>query len=221
MTDLMSYSLDDFLLFSQPAYYGIFEQINAAFWPGAHMVSLLVGLAIAGALWWPGKWSSQVVYGLLAIIWAWTGGYFMALEYAAINWAATYVVPAFFVQALLFAGAALSGRGLALQEKPLRPAVLMFVFAVIMYPATGVVLGRPWQAAEVFGLSPDPLVAATLAVLLASKGRLSSTTWILPLAWVALSGLTLWMLGSAEWILLPTFALLCVVMAIRPSLTRQ
>lgn len=220
MTDLLSYSLDDFLLFSLPAYYGIFEQINAAFWPGAHMVSLLVGLAIAGALWSSGKWPGQMVYGLLAIGWAWTGWYFMALEYAAINWAATYLVPVFFAQALLFAGAALSGRGLALQEKPSLLVVLIFVFAVIVYPVTGVVLGRPWHAAEMFGLSPDPLVAATLAVLLASKGSLSSTSWILPLAWVALSGLTLWMLGSAEWILLPTLALLCVVLAVRPSLTR-
>jgi len=220
MTDLLSYSLGDFLLFSLPAYFGIFEQINAAFWPGAHMVSLLVGLAIAGVLCWPAKWSSQVVYGVLAIVWAWTGWYFVALEYVAINWAVAYVVPAFFAQTLLFACAALSGRGLALQERPLRPTVLMFVFAVIIYPASSVILGRPWQAAEVFGLSPDPLVAATLAVLPASKGWLLWTTWILPLAWVALSGLTLWMLGSADWILLPTFALLCVVMAIRPSLTR-
>ena len=217
MMDLLSYSLDDFLLFSLPAYYGIFEQINTALWPGAHMVSALVGLLISGALWWPGKWSGPVVYGLLAVVWAWTGWYFLGFEYASINWAATYAVPAFFAQALLFAGAALSGRGLALQDKPSRMAVLMFVFVVIAYPVSGVALGRPWQAAEMFGLSPDALVAATLAVLLASKGWLSRVAWAVPLVWAALAGLTLWMLGSVEWILLPSFALLCLVWAARSS----
>lgn len=214
MADWLSYSLDDFLLFSLPAYYGLFEQINATLWPGAHMVFVLAGLALAGVLWRPGKWSGPVVYGLLGVLWAWTGWYFMAVNYAAINWAAAYAAPAFFVQALLFAAVAVSGRGLALQDKPPRLVVPMIVYAVIGHPLSGVALGRPWQAVEVFGLSPDPLVAATLAVLLASKGRLSRAVWLVPLVWVPLSALTLWMLGSVEWILLPAFALLCLACAV-------
>ena len=72
--------------------------------------------------------------------------------------------------------------------------------------------GRPWLQAEVFGVAPDPTVAATLGVLLAAD----RTRWellVVPLLWCAIGGATLWAMQSPDASLMPAVALLVLVVA--------
>ena len=51
MTEWWTYRPRDFVLFSEPVYWRLFELANAALWPLLYLPSA-VGLALAGALLW-------------------------------------------------------------------------------------------------------------------------------------------------------------------------
>src|SRR5688500_9472693 len=62
----------------------------------------------------------------------------------------------------------------------------------------GPLLGRSWTQTEVFGIAPDPTAIATLGIVLAARGRVRWELLIIPLIWCAISGATLWTMGSAD-----------------------
>jgi hypothetical protein len=91
-------------------------------------------------------------------------------------------------------------------------AGLALVLLGLAYPLLAPLLGRPWTQAEVFGLAPDPTVAATLGVLLAAE----RPHWLLivaPLLWCAVSGATLWTMDAPEAPILPAVAIVTLAVA--------
>lgn len=82
-----------------------------------------------------------------------------------------------------------------------RAGLGLFLFALLLHPALEVALGRSWAQTGVFGTSPDPTVLGTLGLLLMARRR-QPLLLPLPLAWCALSGATLWTMGSpGAWVL--------------------
>jgi hypothetical protein len=92
--------------------------------------------------------------------------------------------------------------------------MIVYLFALVGYPAASVALGRPLDSVEFIGISPDPGVVATLAILVLSRGGFTWLAWIVPLVWCALTGLTLWMLGSPEFFIAPLAGAVAVVAAV-------
>ena len=86
---------------------------------------------------------------------------------------------------------------------------------VLAYPLVAIALGRGIAAAEVFGMAPDPTVLATLGILVLAAPAARWALLPIPLAWCAMTGATLWTLGSPEWWLLPAAAVLSIAAAIR------
>lgn len=216
MTEWSSYSLSDFLLFSVQAYEGMFEILNATLWP-IHVLTFAIGVAIAVLVLRPGDASTRLVCGTLAVLWIWIGWHFLATQYAVINWAAAYVAPVFAAQGLLFGLFAVMPKWLNLglpASVPSRLALALLLFAVALYPVASFALGRPWHSVEFFGISPDPTVVATLAILALSRGALSRIAWVVPLLWCAISGLTLWGLGSAEFLIAPVAAVTAIALTL-------
>jgi hypothetical protein len=80
--------------------------------------------------------------------------------------------------------------------------------ALVVYPLLAPLGGRAWTGAELFGLTPDPTVALTLAALL--LWRSGPLLWIVPLLWCAVSGATLMELRSGQACLLPFLASLAL-----------
>ena len=158
MFDRLNYSIDDFLLFSPRVYERMFELHNVAVWP-AHAVAMAIGLFLLAVAFNPTPRTARVAFGLLALVWLFVAVAFFALRYATINWAAVYVAPVFALMALVFVFFAVRRVPPAPSARALMPRVIgigVLLFSLVAYPFLAVLSGKPWQAAHVFGLAPDP-----------------------------------------------------------------
>jgi hypothetical protein len=225
MPEWWTYTLTDFLLFSPRTYYRLIERYNLAVWP-AQLVSLVLSVAIAALLHRPTRGRSRAIAGVLALLWAWVGGNFVAGRYATINWAAFYFSGLFAAEVLLLGwlGVAKTNPrfGWRRDAAGLLGAAL-FTGSVALYPLLASMLGRGWNQSEVFGIAPDPTVLGTLGLLLMADGSPRSRWALLapPMIWCLLSGATLWAMGSPEkWIVLPAAAAPTIFAVTRHSGTR-
>jgi Family of unknown function (DUF6064) len=214
MSEWWTYGLSDFLLFSPRTYYRLIERYNLAFWP-AHALTIGLGLGILGMLRRPTQAQSRAIAAVLAALWAWVGWAFVWRRYAGINWAATYFVWLFAVEAVLLGIGAARGW---LRLRPARDAagrigIALLVISVTAYPVFAALAGRGWPQAEVFGLVPDPTVIGTLGILLLAEPP-RRVLLVAPMLLAAIGGATLWAMGSPErWLVLA--ALMLVGLGIR------
>jgi hypothetical protein len=198
-----SYRLSDFLLFSPRAYWRLFELHNQALWP-LPLVALALGIAaLVLALLRP-RATARWIAILLAIAWAWIGWSFMWERYATINWTAAYAAPLFAIEAilLLIIGGILNR--LPLERRSLRRgAGCLLIVLALAYPLLAPMFGRPWQAAEIFGISPAPTAVATLGFLLLAGGRSSVLLWPIPvLCCLADAAVLMAMDEAQQWVVL-------------------
>lgn len=198
MSEWWTYRLDDFLLFSPRVYWRMVELHNAAFWP-LHIATALAGIVIVLLiLRRPGVHPLWIAF-LSAVPWAFVAWSFFWSRYAEINWAAPYVAPAFALQAVLLAVAGVTGGiGFGDGKHARWPGLLFLAAGVLAYPLFPPAFGRPFAAAETYGIAPDPTAAATLGILLAASGRFVPLLFVIPTAWLLLSGLTLHTMGDAQ-----------------------
>jgi hypothetical protein len=198
VSEWWTYRLDDLLLFSPATYWRLFELHNLEVWP-AHVPALAAGVAMLALVRARAVRRGRVAAAMLAGCWLWVAWAFHFQRYATINWASVWFALAFALQA---AGLAWTGvvRGQLVFDGPdtrVRHAGLaLVVFALIGLPLVAPLSGRPWTQAELFGIAPDPTAVATLGVLLAAAGRTRWQLMVVPLAWCALSGATLYAMRS-------------------------
>ena len=224
-----TYRLSDFLLFAPRTYYRLFELYNAELWPGP-LIALALGLALLVVATHGRAWAAGAACLMLAAGWFWVAWAFHLQRYATINWAATWFAAAFAIQgALLLAGGALFGAGLRVRTARSwrrNVGLGLLLFALAVQPWLGVLSGRSWRQAEVFGMAPDPTALGTLGLLLllrsAGDTRAASRRpafarllWPVPLLWCAVSGATLWTMHAADAWLMPCAALLAIFAASR------
>ena len=207
MSEWWTYTLSDFLMFSQRNYYRMIALYNEAVWP-AHLLALVAGLVVIGCVARPGPRTRRIALLVLAAAWAWIAWAYHLQRYADINTAGPWFALAFGVQALLLCFMALRPHGVAPAGMQKHVALGLTSLSVIGYPLLALGSGRGWGQAEVFGIAPDPTAVATLGVLLACRAH--SVGWLIPLAWCAVSGAILMELRVGYAWLLPTFAILAV-----------
>ncbi|MDP1644090.1 MAG: DUF6064 family protein [Thiobacillus sp.] len=220
MSEWWTYGLRDLLLFSARTYYRLFELYNIELWP-LQILTLALGAAVL-ALWRRGgDRAGRAIAAILAVCWLWVAWGFHWQRYASINWAANYFALAFIVEALLLLWAgAVWGRltpapATRLQQ---RAGLGLFLFALLMLPLMGPLLGRSWTQAEVFGMAPDPTALATLDVLLLAGARPVWGLFPIPVAWCLISGATLWAMEAPDFAIVPLAALLAVLLAVGGAL---
>jgi len=197
MQDWWSYGLSDFLLFSPRTYYRMIERHNEAVWP-AQLLTMALGIGILGALRQPSTTQGRIIAGILALLWMWVAWAFLLYRYATINWAIKYVVPFFVLEALLLVWWGVIGGKLSFAVRPTaigRLGTALFVLSLLLYPALAVIVGRPWNQAEVFGIAPDPTVTATVGLLLLTS-RLRWGLLPVPLLWCGITAATLWAMSA-------------------------
>jgi hypothetical protein len=197
MQDWWSYGLSDFLLFSPRTYYRMIERHNEAVWP-AQLLTMALGIGILGALRQPSTTQGRIIAGILALLWMWVAWAFLLYRYATINWAIKYVVPFFVLEALLLVWWGVIGGKLSFAVQPTaigRLGTALFVLSLLLYPALAVIVGRPWNQAEVFGIAPDPTVTATVGLLLLTS-RLRWGLLPVPLLWCGITAATLWAMSA-------------------------
>jgi hypothetical protein len=212
MSEWWSYSLSDFLLFSPRTYYRLFELHNEAVWPG-HLLVLALGIAILVLLLRSdGRWRDRTIAGILAACWGWVAWSFLFTRYASINWAAPYLAVLFAAEAVLLV---LAGAVMGKLRFRVGFGIGLFLFALLIQPMIGPLVGRDWSQAEFFGIAPDPTAVGTLGVLLLASGLWHWVFLAIPLLWCVVSGATLWTMGTPDAVVLPAAALLTLGLAIR------
>jgi hypothetical protein len=128
----------------------------------------------------------------------WVAWAFLLYRYATINWAINYVVPFFVLEALLLVWWGVIGGKLSFAVRPTaigRLGTALFVLSLLLYPALAVIVGRPWNQAEVFGIAPDPTAIATVGLLLLTS-RLRWGLLPVPLLWCGITAATLWAMSA-------------------------
>lgn len=223
MSDWLSYTLSDFLLFSARTYYRLFELYNRAIWPG-QILALMVGLALLWLLHRGSARQGSIVTAILSAGWLWIAWAYLLERYNTINWAARYFAIGFAIEALLLIWTGSIRSGISFQpyrDWISRAGLMLFLFALLMQPLVGPLVGRDWRQAEIFGIAPDPTVLATLGILLTMDKRLPWVLMTIPLIWCALSGATLWTMGSPDAWLMPAVALGVLSLATQRILSAQ
>lgn len=206
MPEWWTYTLSDLQSFSLDTYYRLFERYNAAIWPG-QIVALALGAWILALV---RRGASvprgRLVAGILAVCWLWIAIAFHATHYATIHRAAVYFAWAFVLEALLLVWAGVFRGGLTFERRADgvgRAGLAIFLFALLVQPLVGLLFGRGWRQAELFGVAPDPTAIGTLGILLLAAGRARWELIALPALWCAFSGATLLAMGApAGWITL-------------------
>jgi len=202
MSEWWTYSLSDFLMFSSRSYYRLIESYNAAIWP-AHLLALVAGVIVIGAIARPRQHLQRSAAMVLAAAWGWVAWAYHLERYAEINTAAPYFAAAFAAQALLMGWLAYRPGNVAPAPQP--AALGLACLAIFAYPLLALARdGGTWRQAEVFGIAPDPTVVATLGVLLA--WRAPAIFRLVPMLWCLVSGATLMELKIGHAWLLPALA---------------
>lgn len=191
MGEFASYRLSDFILFSETAYYRQFELYNHAIWP-VHLLAMLFALLISYALWKKPAWGGRLIAAILTISWLWVAIVFLYQRFFQIHVVADWYAFVFILQALLIAWhGVIANRFMFYSRTKIRilTGILLLIISIIAYPFIALASDRNWQQFEMFALTPDPTVLATIAVFIMYKAP--AVLYILPVLWLLLSFVTL------------------------------
>ena len=200
MTEWWTYRIADFKLFSARTYIRLFERYNHDVWP-LHVFALIIGVLI---IIFTIRSRPRVVAPLLAAVWIWVAYAFLWKRFATIQTAATWFAIAFVIQALLI---------LWRLSRPALPrvravGVAVAMFAVAIEPLVHWMAGR----IEVFGITPDPTVVATMGIALALGSRVLLA---IPLLWCAVTGATLWELHTLDALTVPIIGAFVLLLSMK------
>ena len=175
-----------------------FGGYNAAFWPVSALLFALAVLMVALTFVRP-RAVDRVGAGFLSLLWAWTGVGFHLVFFTAINPAAFLFGALFLAQAVLFARAAISGKGVPMRpaaDKRLAMALALVGYALVGYPLVSLAVGHRYPGMPTFGL-PCPTTLLTVGML-ATVRHCPPHLLVIPAAWSLIGWSAAWQLGMAE-----------------------
>lgn len=222
LDELDTYSLADFLLFSQDTYYRLFELYNRDIWP-LHVAAIALGVLLLWLVRRPDASSGRVAAAVLTIAWGWIALAFHLERYATINTAAPYFATLFGIEALLMLWfGVVSGeiRFAVGDAVAARVGFVILAFSIFLQPLIEIAAGREWHQVALFGLAPDPTAMATVGVLLTATGKIRWLMIALGLVWCLLTVITAIALGSYEAVGPGLVFAVAVVVAIRRRASR-
>lgn len=213
--DISSYSVRDFISFSDEVYLRLFERQLEAWWP-AHLLLLAMGVATL-IFAWLGK--IRIVAIMLALTLLASTVSFHFRLYAEITPVGQIFGWAFLVQALLVVVWGFATKSC----KPIRPTVPAIIgtaiagFGLAIYPSLALLTDRRTTEAEFLGMAPDPTVCFALGILLMSARPLwFMLLFPILLLWAATTSTTLHALKFplSQSMMLPVLAAGVVISAI-------
>ncbi len=173
--------------FSAREFLDVFSRYNTGVWP-AQIGLLALALALLAIIVRGGSSSARLVYGGLAVLWAWCGSVYHLGFFARLTPMAYGFGVLFLAQAALFGRLAVRADGevmaLGLDGRGLLGTALV-AYALFLYPLIGSSLGQLYPATPSFGL-PCPLTIFTFGVLTLAVGRVPVHVLVIPCAWAVL-----------------------------------
>ena len=183
--------------FTQEQFLGVFRDYNIAVWPAQWLLDLLAILALGLAA--RGKHARGVSL-ILALLWAWTAIVYHWTFFSRINGAAVWFGIAFLIQALVFVWFGVARRRIRFEARwNVRTllGLVLIVYALLLYPALGYLLGRRYPSMPTFGL-PCPTTIFTFGLLLWAVPPLPLSVIAVPALWSLLGFSAATSLGITE-----------------------
>jgi hypothetical protein len=180
---MLPFTVDQFL--------HVFEQYNQAIWP-AHVIAYVIGIAALALTVKKTRYSDRAISVILACFWAWMGIVYHIMYFSAINGAALGFGVLFIVQAILWLvfGVIRPRLSFQWQSNPYTIAgAVMIVYAMLVYPILGTLLGHGYPRSPSFGVAPCPTTIFTFGLLLLTSAKVPKSVLVIPFLW-SLLGIT-------------------------------
>lgn len=184
------------LPFTQSEFFEVMAAYNQAVWPAqvalevsAVAVVWLAFRRVASA----GVWISAI----LALLWAWTGVAYHWAFFTAINQAAWAFGVICLAGAASLAWIGVARRRIKVSFEPGSRGLFgwaLMAFALVVYPALGILVGHRYPAFPTFGL-PCPTTIFTVGALLLATSDTPRWVYVPPLVWSAIGASAAFLLG--------------------------
>lgn len=187
------------LPFTVEQFFDVFRLYNLTIWP-FQLLLLAAALAAIQAARRATPHGDRLAIGILALLWLWAGAVYHLAFFRPINTAAGLFGVLFLVQAGLFAWFGLRQRRLAFRTTMHGAGLAggaMLLYALLVYPAFGYVLGHRYPAVPTFG-APCPLAIFTFGLLLWARPPVPRVLVVIPTLWAVISTAAAFQLGVYE-----------------------
>ena len=204
------------LPFTAEQFFGVFRAYNTTVWPIQVLLLALAGLAVVLVM-WPYRWSGVGVSAILAFLWGWMGLAYHLAFFTAIS------PPAFAFAAVSVAGALVFlWQGVVQRRLEFRwqagargvTALLLVVYALVVYPAWCHFAGQPYLDTPTFGL-PCPTTIFTMGLLACLVRPYPRSVFVVPILWSLVGVQAAFLLSVPQDIALAVVAVVGLVLVSR------
>ena len=171
--------------FTAEQFLNVFRLYNGSF-PFMPIVTYATGLGALLLAARDGDRKDRAILSILGFFWIWNGVAYHIGFFRAINPAAAIFGAVFVLQGVLLIVAAAKGKSMrmTLARTPKAKLGLLFIlYAMVVYPILGHLLGHGYPASPVFGMAPCPTTIFTIGVLLLARGNVPIYLLVVPLLW--------------------------------------
>lgn len=189
---MLPFTVDQFL--------GVFEKYNQAIWP-MHVVAYILGIAALVLVVKKTPYSDRAISMILAFLWAWVGIVYHLMYFSTINGAALGFGVLFIVQAVLWIIFGVVRPKLSFQWETNPYTIIgavMIVYAMVVYPILGTLLGHGYPRSPSFGVAPCPTTIFTFGLLLLTTAKVPKSLLVIPFLWSLLGISASYQLGIRE-----------------------
>lgn len=190
----------------------VFSTYNQAIWP-TQIIAYLLGVTALFLASRPTAYSGRVISAILSCFWILNGAAYHLTYFSRINKAAFAFGALFILQGLLFFWAGVIRSNLSFRNRwdlSSLAGLLIIIYAMIIYPVLGYLLGHRFPSSPVFGVAPCPTTIFTFGMLLWLERKPSFRILLIPIIWAIVGCSAVIVLGVREDIGLMTSALLSV-----------
>ncbi len=187
------------LPFTSEQFLSVFAEYNTAVWP-AQIVLNAIALAAIGLALWPSRHSSRLISLILGLFWSWMGAVYHWAYFAAINPVAVIFGALFLLEGTLFLWMGAIRNRIDFRFAPNargRAGGLIILYALVIYPVLGTLLGHTYPQNPTFGL-PCPTTIFTFGMLLWAERALPKLLLVIPALWAVIGFSAAFQLGILE-----------------------
>ena len=185
--------------FTLEQFFGVFSNYNQAVYPMQIIFYLISIIAIYLTL-KPTSKSDKIISAILAFLWLWMGIVYHLIFFTSINKAAYLFGVAFMAQGILFLIFGVFQDKLAFKfHSGIHGGlgIVLILFALVVYPCLGYVLGHKYPLSPTFGL-PCPTTIFTFGLLFLTHKTFPFVLLVIPFIWSVVGLSAAFNFGMAE-----------------------
>lgn len=173
------------LPFTTEQFLNVFREYNIAIWP-SQVFAYLLGFTAVALVFRKNLRVGKTILAILGLFWIWMGGLYHITFFSAINGAAWLFGVMFVLQGVLFLADAYRKQHPEFEFKNDAYGItgsLFILYAVLVYPILGSLLGHGYPFAPMFGVAPCPTTIFTFGILLWARNSVPGWLLVIPALW--------------------------------------